>query len=108
MVANNLVLNSDKTHLLIIATPYQHKYYQDFGITLNTDTEIILPTYTEKLLGGCITNDFKFNEHLKDNEKSAFRSLTSRVNALAKISYISSFKTRKWWPMELFSQNSFT
>ena len=67
MMANKLVLNSDKTHLLIMTTPYQHKRYQDFGITLNTGAETIMPSYTEKLLGGFITNDFKFNEHLKDN-----------------------------------------
>ena len=95
MVANKLVLNGDKTHLLIMATPYQHRQHQDYGITLNTGAEIILPSYKEKLLGGFITNDFKFNEHLKDNEQSAFRSLTSRVNALAKISKLASFKTRK-------------
>ena len=95
MVANKLVLNGDKTHLLVMTTPYHHKHNQDFGISLNTGAEIIQPSYSQKLLGGFITNDFKFNEHLKDNQQSAFRSLTSRVNALAKISPISSFKTRK-------------
>ena len=77
MVANKLVLNSDKTHLLIMTTPYQHRQQQDYGITLNNGAEIILPSYKEKLLGGFITNDFKFNEHLKDNEQLAFGSLTS-------------------------------
>ena len=95
MVANKLVLNSDKTHLLVMATQHQHRQNQDYGITLNTGTEIIDPSYSEKLLGANITNDFKFNEHLKDNEKSVFKSLTSRVNALAKVSKFSSFKTRK-------------
>ena len=32
---------------------------------------------------------------MKENEKSAFRSLTTRVNALAKISWMAPFKTRK-------------
>ena len=95
MVANKLVLNSDKTHLLIMTTPSKHRKHGDFGITLNTGAELIEPSYSEKLLGGYIANDFKFNEHLKDNEKSVFRSLTSRVNALAKISILSPFKTRK-------------
>ena len=84
-----------QTHLLIMATPYQHKHHQYFGISRNTGNETIVLSYTEKLFGGFITNDFKFNKHLKDNEKSAFRSLTSRVNALANIINISSFKTRK-------------
>ena len=95
MVANKLVLNSDKTQLLIMTTPSKHKQHGNFGITLNTGTEIVEPTYSGKLLGGFITNDFKFNEHLKDNEKSAFKSLTSRVNALAKICHLSPFRTRK-------------
>ena len=95
MNANKLVLNTDKTHLLVMATPYQHKHFEDFGIILNTGTEAIEPIYSEKLLGGHITNDFKFNEHLKDNDNSAFKSLTSCVNALAKISSVASFKTRK-------------
>ena len=94
MNANKLVLNTDKTHLLVMATPYQHPQHQDSNITLNTGAEIIEPKYTEKLLGGYITNDFKFNEHLKDNDKSLFRSLTSRVNALEKVCKVSSFKTR--------------
>ena len=78
-----------------MATPYQHKHFEDFGIILNTGTEAIEPIYSEKLLGGHIINDFKFNEHLKDNDNSAFKSLTSCVNALAKISSVASFKIRK-------------
>jgi hypothetical protein len=70
-------------------TPYQHRHFQDFGISLNTGAETIEPMTTEKPLGGHIANNFKFNEHLKDNEKSLIRSLTSRVNALAKIYKIS-------------------
>ena len=45
MMADKLILN-------------QHKHHQDFGISLNTGAETILPTYSEKLLGGFITNDF--------------------------------------------------
>ena len=95
MASNKLVLNNDKTHLLVLATPAQHRQNQDFGIFLDTGDELINPIKSEKLLGGFITNDFTFNEHLKDNEKSVFRSLTSRVNALAKVSKIASFRTRK-------------
>ena len=95
MEANKLVLNSDKTHMLVMATPYQHKQHQNYDITLDTGTEIIEPSYSEKLLGAYITNDFKFNYHLKENESSVFKALTSRVNALSKISKFSDFKTRK-------------
>ena len=37
MTANKLVLNSDKTHLLVMATPYQHRQHQDYGITPHWD-----------------------------------------------------------------------
>ena len=37
MMANKMILNSYKTHLLIMATSYQHKHHQDFGLTLITE-----------------------------------------------------------------------
>ena len=92
---NKLALNSDKTHLMIICTEQKHRRHQDFGITLNTGAEIIEPVSCEKLLGGYVSNDFKWNQHLRDNGKSLFRILTSRINALSKMSKVSSFKTRK-------------
>ena len=95
MSMNKLVLNGDKTHLLVMATSQKHDRHNDLGITLDTGEVIIEPIYSEKLLGGHITNDFKWNEHLVDNAKSLSKSLTSRINALSKISAISSFKTRK-------------
>ena len=95
MRANKLILNSEKTQILVMATPQQHKQHQNYGIILDTGIDMIEPKYSAKLLGACITNDFKFNYHLKDNETSVFKSLTSRVNALSKISKFSNFKTRK-------------
>ena len=87
MANNRLKLNSDKTHLLIM--------HQHFGIKLDTGQEEIEPTEHEKLLGAHISNDFKWNNHLRDNEKSPFKFLTSRINGLSKISYLASFKNRK-------------
>ena len=95
MSMNKLALNSDKTHLMIICTEQKHRRHLDFGITLNTGAVVIKPVSCEKLLGGYVSNDFKWNQHLRDNEKSLFRILTSRINALSKMSKVSSFKTRK-------------
>ena len=39
--------------------------------------------------------DFTWNDHIRNNEKSLFKQLTSRVNALNKISSTMCFKTRK-------------
>ena len=54
-----------------------------------------MPQEHEKLLGCQISSNFTWNEHLKDNEFSLHRQITSRINALRKISYAASFKTRK-------------
>ena len=95
MANNRLKLNSDKTHLLIMTSKIQHKKYQDFGITLDTGQEFITPVQNEKLLGAQISNDFKWNNHIRENDKSLFKLLTSRVNALRKVSYLSKFEDRK-------------
>jgi hypothetical protein len=51
---NRLQLNSDKTHLLIMASSRGHSKHGDYGIKLNTGNEIIEATSTEKLLGGTL------------------------------------------------------
>ena len=95
MVNNKLVLNTDKTHLLVMTTANKHRSNGNFGITLNTGNEIIEPDNYETILGGILSNNLKWSEHIRDNKKSLFKCLTTRVNALAKISKISNFKTRK-------------
>ena len=95
MAKNMLVLNTDETHLLVMTSTQMHKKHGNFGITLDTGQEVIEPVEHEKLLGCHISSNFKFNNHIRDNEKSMLNILTSRINALRKISYISSFKTRK-------------
>ena len=95
MSDNKLVLNSDKTHLLVMSSEAKHRKNGNFGIFLETETKVIQPQKSEQLLGGIIANNFKFNAHLEDDEKSLFRTLTSRVNALSKVCSVANFKTRK-------------
>ena len=95
MGKNKLVLNSDKTHLLVMATSAKHKKHEDFGIFLDTGNEIIEPVSDERLLGCQLSNNFKFNCHIRDNEKSMANVLTSRINALRKSTFSGSFKVRK-------------
>ena len=63
MSKNKLILNSDKTHLLVMTSDKNHKNHQNFGITLDTGSEIIEPISEQKLLGGkgCIIYIFSFN-----------------------------------------------
>ena len=95
MAANKLVLNSEKTHLLVMASRTQHRFHGNYGVELDTGNEIILPQEHERLLGCEISNDFTWKEHLQDNEYSLQRQITSRINALKKISFSASFQTRK-------------
>ena len=88
MVNNGLVLNSDKTHLLVMTSAHRHRKSGDFGITLDTGNEIILPQESEKLLGATISNNFLWNSHLRDDDKSLLKSLTLKNNALSQISRI--------------------
>ena len=41
MSRNRLVLNTDKTHLLVMASRAGHRAHQNYDITLNTGTEIM-------------------------------------------------------------------
>ena len=95
MAKNKLVLNSDKTHLLIMTSDKMHKKHENFGSVLDTGQEVIEPVDNEKLLGAQVSNDFKFDNHIRENKTSMLNILTSRINALRKISFFSTFKTRK-------------
>ena len=95
MASNRLVLNSDKTHLLVMASERNHKSHGNFGVILDTGTETILPQSHEKMLGCNISSNFSWNHHLRDYEYSLNQQLTSTINALRKISYSASFATRK-------------
>ena len=87
MSMNRLALNTDKTHVLIMASAQQHNKHGNFGVVLNTGAEIITPSDDERLLGAQVSNNFLWNAHIFGNEKSMVKMFTSRINA--------SFKTRK-------------
>ena len=78
-----------------MSSPHKHRKYDNFGITLNTGSEIISPIENEKLLGAQISNNFTWNQHIRDHEKSMFRILVGKLNALKKICPVANFKTRR-------------
>ena len=92
MAANKLVINADKTHLVVMGTKATAARRDE--VELQAGEHTIRPTRTEKLLGGNISEDLKWREHLLDNEQSLVRQLTSRINGLVKISHCASFSTR--------------
>ena len=95
MATNKLFLNSDKTHLLVITSAQQHAKHNNFGIQLNTGSETIQPSNDERLLGAQVSNNFTWNSHIVDNDKSMIKMITSRINALMKVSWSADFMTRK-------------
>ena len=64
MAKNKLILNGDKTHLMVMASSKNHKRHGDYGITLNTGNEVIEPSEHEKLLGAYISSDLTWKEHI--------------------------------------------
>ena len=89
---NRLVINDDKTHLLVMGTPRFHAAREDVDITTGTVT--VEPIKTEKLLGINIHESLKWKEHVLNNEKSMIKILGTRLSALKKISLNATFKTR--------------
>ena len=84
MAANKLVINDDKTHLVVMGRKKMDRKRQE--VTLQAGQHIIKPSCTEKLLGGIISQDLKWKEHIIGSEQSMIRQLTSRINGLCMIS----------------------
>ena len=89
---NRLVINDDKTHLIVMGTRKNKEKRGMVQFTAGNST--ITPTPSEKLLGLNINENMKFHDHILTNEKSLLRNLTSRMNAVSRVSKYSSFKTR--------------
>ena len=64
MAANKLLLNAEKTHILILSSARQHRMNENVGIELNTGSSIIKPSTMERLLGVTVSNDFTWNAHI--------------------------------------------
>ena len=79
MESNKLVINADKTHLLVMGTKRMNTSRQE--VKLIAGDHMILPSETEKLLGCNVHQDLKWKNHIMTNEHSLIRKLTSRVNA---------------------------
>ena len=91
--SNKLKLNDEKTHLVLMTTA-ENRRLKNPIIELAANAQIVATTEAEKLLGTFIHQDLKWNEYLAENENSLLKSLTTRVNALKKVSFYSSFRTR--------------
>ena len=92
MVSNKLVINDDKTHLLVLGTK-STKAKRD-QVSLQAGVHTIQPSKTEKLLGCEISDDLKWKHHILGSEQSMVKQLTSRINGLSLVSQRADFNTR--------------
>ena len=92
MESNKLVINADKTHLVVMGKRKMENIRVEVSLVAGTHT--IHPSETEKLLGCHIHQSLKWREHIQTNESSLIRQLTSRLNALRKLAVNAPFKTR--------------
>ena len=96
MLNNRLKLNDDKTHLLVFSTSQARIRTQSCDLVqIKTPSEMIKQSFSEKLLGCWVQNDFKWSDYIRDNSESLVRALTIRLAAVTKISKVASFKDRR-------------
>ena len=92
MSSNRLVINDEKTHVLVFSKKSRISEREE--VKLKAGLHEITPLKTEKLLGGHISQELKWNEHILDNEHSLIRQLNSRINGLIKVCKSAPFKQR--------------
>ena len=76
LISNQLKLNDDKTHLMVMATSHKRLSMNlaSSAVQIVTPTEVIDQSVTEKMLGAWLHQDMKWTEHITDNNESLVRS----------------------------------
>ena len=92
MAGNKLVINADTNHLVVMGGKqfYGRRNY----VRLTAGEHLVLPSSTEKLLGGSIKDDLKWKEHILNSKQSLVTQLTNRINGLCLISPRATFHNR--------------
>jgi hypothetical protein len=91
MNANKLVINPDKTHLMVMASKNNKKRKE---VSMMAGGFTIKPSETEKLLGGHLHQTLEWNLHIRDHKGSLLNQLNSRLNGLKKVCVNASFGTK--------------
>merc|ERR1712030_231696 len=87
-----LVINEDKTHLVVMGTRKNKEKRSEVRVKAG-DVDV-RPVQTKKLLGLHIHESLKFEEHCHNNKNSMFNKLIPRINALKILAKNATFKTR--------------
>ena len=99
---NRLKVNDDKTHLLVMTTS-QKRQHLSIDIQINTPTEVVTASSSERLLGIQIHENMKWRDYIIDTENSLLKSLNTRIKALKRIKHVASFKSRLMVANGIFS-----
>ena len=66
---NRLMLNTDKTHLVVMASSQSRYRSQSANlVAINTGIGCIKPVFSQKILGCHVQNDLKWTQHIRDSE----------------------------------------
>jgi hypothetical protein len=91
MAANKLVLNKDKTKLMVVA---QNPDTRKSCRINDPDPELVVkPEQHLKMLGLELSNNLKFNYYIADSKASLIKALMTRINMLKLLSKTTSKKT---------------
>ena len=92
MAANKMVINADKTHLMVMAPARLEDKRKK--VALKAGNYTITPTESEKLLGVGIHQYMAWKHHISEGDGSVLKQVTSRVNGLKKLSHKADTKTK--------------
>ena len=84
MTSNELKLNNEKTHLLLMTTAQKKKNLTQ-ELQIFTPDEVIDVSSSEKLLGITIHENLKWTEYILNDENSLTSQLSLRLNGLKKV-----------------------
>ena len=84
MNANKLVINSDKTHLLVMAGRGAIAAKR-MDVQVSAGPDLINQSTSEKLLGGVIHNSGRWNEMISSGKTSIVKQLSGRLNGIKKL-----------------------
>ena len=92
MVSNKLVINDDKTQLLVLGTRVNKAIREQ--VSMQAGVHTIRPATNGKLLGCEVSDDLKWKHHILESEQSVIKQLTSRINGLVLVASRADFRTR--------------
>ena len=84
MNSNRLVINSDKTHLIVLAGRGASAARR-MDVQVQAGLDAIEQSVHEKLLGGVIHNSGRWNEMIRTGKNSNVNQLSARLNGMNKL-----------------------